>query len=439
MLASSAIALLAVLAAVGLSACGGGGSSSSGSTGSTSGGSEGEGGSGGGPAKSSVAWALKFIGGKEGAAVSSKTPIKIGYVNQQGGSFGFPDITDAFEAGVAAINEELGGIEGHPIEVTSCYIQSEEDGQKCGTELANAGVSTVINGQLAIGAAPFFKIVTPKAPVFTASAIAAPELTSENSFVWNAGASANFATSAVIGVEKFGAKTIAVPDVDTEAGKYLCEQTKEGLSKSLGVKVVCVFYPENATAPQVASGVQAANAGNAEMFLAGVPEESCAPIYQALQTLGLSELPVVASYPCWATPVEEALGGHPAEEWYFAGYGANPRMDTDPAMMFYKEKMEEAGKTDSIGANGAAETFAALFMAAKLADEVGAEKVTPEAMSKAAAAYKGEIPMILGGVKADCGVNSESPAACLGTTRVDQYKEGEWKTVPGFLAFKIAG
>ena len=49
----------------------------------------------------------------------------------------FPEATAGIEAAVEYVNAELGGVDGHPIELATCLVQAEEDGQRCATEMVN--------------------------------------------------------------------------------------------------------------------------------------------------------------------------------------------------------------------------------------------------------------------------------------------------------------
>ena len=117
-----AIALAGALVA----ACSSGGSSSSSST--TSGG-------GGSSATIDNSLALAYTGGTAGKATG--TPINIGYVNQESGSPSYPENTQGADLAVKYINNDLGGIKGHPINLVKCFVSTEEDGQKCGTQMLN--------------------------------------------------------------------------------------------------------------------------------------------------------------------------------------------------------------------------------------------------------------------------------------------------------------
>src|SRR5215204_2196604 len=105
---------------------------------------DGSGGGGGGASSDAAApaeveadneWALAYTGGTEGPADESLDPITVGYINQEGGVPSFPEATAGIEAAVEYVNGELGGVEGHPVELATCMVQAEEDGQRCATQM----------------------------------------------------------------------------------------------------------------------------------------------------------------------------------------------------------------------------------------------------------------------------------------------------------------
>src|SRR3954464_958338 len=98
------------------------------------------------------AFGLKYTGGTAGKADPTKSKVFIGYVNEEGGVPAFPEATAGIDAAVQYINNELGGVQGHPLEVKKCLVQTEEDGQKCGTQMANDNdVKVVMTGTLVVG------------------------------------------------------------------------------------------------------------------------------------------------------------------------------------------------------------------------------------------------------------------------------------------------
>ena len=107
-----------------------------------------------------VAAGLAFTGGKAGKANPSLSPVTIGYVNEEGTVPSFVEYHNVTTATVNFVNEQLGGIDGHPLKLEACIMQSEEDGQKCAGQFLNAkDIHIGILGLAVTGNAAFYKTV----------------------------------------------------------------------------------------------------------------------------------------------------------------------------------------------------------------------------------------------------------------------------------------
>src|ERR671931_2129286 len=139
-----AAALAIVVAAAMVGACGGdddnagGGATTGASTSAAAAKPSGSTTAGGAGAKS-VSDYQAYVGGKPGKADSSKSPVYIGWVNQQGGQQEIGGAaTDGADLAVKVVNEQLGGIDGHPVVLKKCFIKNaEEEGNTCGQRLGN--------------------------------------------------------------------------------------------------------------------------------------------------------------------------------------------------------------------------------------------------------------------------------------------------------------
>ena len=82
---------------------------------------------------------LTYVKGKRGKADPKKPKVYIGWVNQQGGQVVIGGLaTDGAELAVKYVNDQLGGVDGHPVALVTCFIKSnEEEGTTCGQKLVN--------------------------------------------------------------------------------------------------------------------------------------------------------------------------------------------------------------------------------------------------------------------------------------------------------------
>ena len=111
---------------------------------------------------------LSYTGGKSGPADKSLPPVYIGYVNQQGGPTAVGLLATAgAQMAVNYANAELGGVDGHPIQLVTCFIASaEEEGTVCAQKfLANTKVDVIELGGVAIGVQSFFSTLAGAKPV----------------------------------------------------------------------------------------------------------------------------------------------------------------------------------------------------------------------------------------------------------------------------------
>ena len=74
---------------------------------------------------------------------------------------------DGVNEAIQYVNEEAGGIGGHPLEVVTCYVaNAEEEGQQCGQQFANDdSIVAVISGPTFIGTEPFYAALAGSKPV----------------------------------------------------------------------------------------------------------------------------------------------------------------------------------------------------------------------------------------------------------------------------------
>ena len=209
-------------------------------------------------------WALDYTGGRAGPADDTLEPIVIGYVNQEGSVPAFPEATAGTEAAVEYVNRELGGIGGHPLQLKTCAVQAEEDGQKCGTEMVNdAKVQVVLTGVLTAGNDSLYKVVVPKLPVIVGNPVANPDFLTQGIDAFTPGS-----PGVIQGLAVFIAKVLSTPDKpvetvavvygDNEGAKTAVNVLFNPVLNQLGITdIKAVPVPDTATAPDL----QAALAG----------------------------------------------------------------------------------------------------------------------------------------------------------------------------------
>src|ERR1700756_2965879 len=110
---------------------------------------------------------LSYVGGKAGAANNSLAPVTIGYMNEQGDANPPGALaSNGAQMAVNYINAQLGGVDGHPLKLDTCFTTTEAQGGTCADQfLANKSLPLVATGGVAVGAQTFFNTVNGKIPV----------------------------------------------------------------------------------------------------------------------------------------------------------------------------------------------------------------------------------------------------------------------------------
>jgi branched-chain amino acid transport system substrate-binding protein len=377
-------------------------------------------------------WALRYVGGKPAKADASKAPVKIGYINQQGATPSFPEATQGLDAAVKYVNGELGGADGHPIAIERCYIQAEEDGQKCAAQMANdPSIKFVILGVSNLGQKAIYSVLTGKKPIISASPSTIDDLTAKDAYAYTSGGPGIIAGMGIFTAKYLKATSrVAVIHGDNPAAKQSAEQFLKPLLQKLGVKQVkLVSISDNASGPDVASALQAVGADNADALVTFVTLPGCIAVYDGLKSLGIDP-PVVATGLCFGTPMTKHLhdvgSSDPVPDgWYFASYGYSYFLpDGASGMKTYLAKIKQYAGDDVEYTGFAGFLFADVLTAVKFVNEIGADDLTSAAIRTKAKTFEGPMMITAGPIK--CGYSGLFASLCGERTSIEQYKDGKW-------------
>lgn len=371
--------------------------------------------------KSAASAALAYIGGKAGPANPKKSPISIGWVSDQTALTGHPGNTAGVDAAVALINKDLGGIDGHPLKLVSCFITtSDSQGASCAEQmLNNPAVKVVAEGELLTGEASFIGTMAGKKPVI--GVFTQPSVTTQNAYYLDGGIPSQLASVTYI-AKSLMAKNVAVlgpnlPGVSTALAMF------KQLFQALGVNSTVVLYPAAST--DVETAIAAANAQSSDaIFLATSTTGECVAVAKAFKQLGITK-PVVSLSDCTEQAVKSGLGDFP--KWYYVFTSPNPlaahapnsqTAAFDAAMAAYSNPgLENSGYAPL--------TFGTILTIAKWINQIGVANYTSASIASAAAAFTG--PMFLGDPNIKFGV---PPFTSIGSIRALFYQyKGKGKFV----------
>jgi branched-chain amino acid transport system substrate-binding protein len=427
------LALAAATACVGLAACGSsddnGGTTStpaaaSKSTSTTTGAETSKTGGAG------VTDYVKYVGGTAGAADNSKSPIVIGYVNQQGGANDVgPNSTIGAQMAADYVNKYAGGIDGHPVKLHTCFIStSEEQGQQCGQKMANDKAVDVVGvGAVAVGAQSLDASIAGEKPMVWGVSVNQVDTKNKNGYILFGDSFHILAPWGTFGRDTLHAKTAAVvypqvPGIIEGANAMVA-----GLEKA-GIKVKRVGYEPNAT--DLVGPLTAAGAQSADMIVPQSDAKGCINLAKALEQTGV-KAPVVSNPLCLSPVVSKGLGGD-VPKWYYGIASSLTADQTDPAAKAMVDAMTKLGKADLAADPWVPTSMATVLTVIKFMNEVGADKLTSAAIAEKAKAFKG--PLVFGAPEVQCGKYPDAPAVCNDQTQFFDYSgKGQFKNASGFV------
>jgi branched-chain amino acid transport system substrate-binding protein len=417
---------MAAIAAVALAAigCGSGASSTSSSpsgsstsnSNSAANAAQGPGGAG----SKSITNYTTYTDGKAGKADPSLPPVYIGWLNQQGGSQAIgPLATNGAQMAVSYINAKLGGVDGHPLKLSTCFITSaEEEGTTCGQQFAaNKKVDVIAEGGVAIGIQPFYSSIGAKTPVVAGVAATPTDAVQPNAVILFGDVTHVLGPFGTYAKDVLHAKTAALiyPDI---AGITQGAAAIEAGLKAAGVTVKAVGYDESQT--DLTGTLIAAGAQTADMVIPYSDSSGCVNLAKSLKQLGITDAKKIVSAPlCLNGQVAAGLGGD-FPIWTYAIASSLFGDPTDPGMPAYMA----VAKTYSTPADEPDPwnivAFSQILTIDRFMNEIGYSHLSASTILAKAKAFTG--PVALGAPSLECGEISSAPAVCNDRAQFFQYK-----------------
>ena len=385
-------------------------------------------------------WALAYTGGTEGPADETLDPITVGYINQEGGVPSFPEATAGIEAAVEYVNTELGGVQGHPVELASCQVQAEEDGQRCATEMVNDDdVPFVMTGTMVVGDGSIYSTLGGQKPVIIGFPGVAEDFIAQDAYAFTPGAvGVVTGMSTFVGEHLDGVESVAVVHSDNAAGRAGAESilvpglAEQGIDD---VTLVPVFGHRHRTRP-----------GDGDP---GGGRRQRRPVHPAGVGAGLHRhlrRPPVAGRRS-QRPDHRPLLRHADDEPHGQ---PRPRLrgprrlvlrrllgysyflpDEESGMNTYLAEIAEYGPEGVEYTGFAGPLFANLLTMVRLMNDIGPDAVSPETVREGASGFEGPMMMVAGPM--DCGFSPIYVSLCGHQMGVQQYADGEWSSIANAL------
>jgi branched-chain amino acid transport system substrate-binding protein len=366
-----------------------------------------------------------YVGGS-GPADDSLDPVKIGYVNQQGGAIEVTALNvEGVQIAAEFINTEAGGIGGRPVEIVTCYIaNTEEEGQQCGQQFANDDeIVAVVTGPTVVGTESFYAALGGTKPVISGVSVNPTDTVQENAAVLYGGAAYVLAPFGTYAAEVLDVESAALIYPEGSGQDDAAAGQRSGL-EAAGIPVeVVAFDPDepDLTVPLIAAGAE-----DADLVLPVLDQGLCVRVAEAQRDLGIPDEKVLTSPVCLTPAVIEGLGDFP--QWTYAvasSLGIDP---SDPSVPPYIEILEAQGQADYVPDPWVLVGFGQMMTLAKWMNAVGGDLAAEDIIAEMKA-FEG--PMILGSPVLDCGKYEEAPGVCNDHTQFFKYNGAEEGFAPG--------
>jgi branched-chain amino acid transport system substrate-binding protein len=370
-----------------------------------------------------------YVGGS-GAADASLPPVKIGYINQQGGSIVVTDTNDdGVDIGVQYINDHAGGIGGRPLEVVQCFIaDTEEEGQQCGQQFANDDeIVAVVSGPTVTGTESFYAALAGQKPVIHGVSVNPADTQQETAAVLYGGAQYILAPYATFAQDQLDVTSAALVYPEG-AGQDDAAAGQASAFETLGIPIEVVSYPPNT--PDLTVPLLAADAQNVDLVMPVISTNDCVKFAEAQRQLDIPDEKVLASPVCLTPATIEGLGDFP--QWIYAVASSLSIDPTDPSVPPYTDILTEQGKEQFIGDPWVLVGFGQVMTAAKFMNALG-DEITPAGIVEQMKAFEG--PLILGSPVLDCGKYPEAPGVCNDHTQFYKYNGPDgWEQAGDYYA-----
>jgi branched-chain amino acid transport system substrate-binding protein len=383
-----------------------------------------------------INWAVNYTGGKHGAANPSLSPVVIGYVNQQGGTLSFPEATSAANATVSFINNQLGGIDGHPVMLNTCLAANTQNELTCAQQMANdTKVKSLMAPLLLMNNQAFYDTIGGKKPILMGNLVFPIDLTTPNVYTFSSETGpVSDLSLADFAVKTLKAKKIIMVRTDNPAGLAAAQAFGADV-KALGGTFADVPVSEPGTAPEYTEAIRAANPQSGDLIVDGTTVIGAVTIYDALQELDIPDLPVVGSEFDALPPMPGHLKEVGASDtvypdgWYMTDNSYTPYMpepNSNGADVFVAMMHKYAPNAPSIYGY-APIAFAELMEMTKFITEAGGPNATSQQIAQKIKSFTG--PAVMSSPTVKCGAYKQAPNMCAFSIGVELRENGKWVSI----------
>jgi branched-chain amino acid transport system substrate-binding protein len=216
----------------------------------------------------------------------SKPAVVVGFLNPSGGPVPQPGTDTGVKAAVSYINGELGGINGHPIEVVSCDTDTTpERAQSCANTFVEKKVVAVLDGYNLASSATLPALTAAQIPLVGMIPFDSVTGAKAENRVFFAAPQASFLVGALQAFKSEGKKSVTLALVDTPSSHQTIDTLLPVLAKALGINAKGIYF--SATNPNFTALAATIAQDNPDVggLVASPSEAVCSALVKALRQL----------------------------------------------------------------------------------------------------------------------------------------------------------
>lgn len=178
------------------------------------------------------------------AADDTLDPVKVGFHNLEGGSISLADVRIGFEAGIAYVNERLGGINGHPLEAINCKTDgTPETSVNCANQFVEEKAVLAVQGA-DFGADAMLPVLKSAGLAELGAFPLTPGMNSAvgDAFFMQGSAEEGYAAT-LVQLQELGATKIAMVMVDAPTSHETYDDIIAPAAEELGVETKVFYVP----------------------------------------------------------------------------------------------------------------------------------------------------------------------------------------------------
>lgn len=348
-------------------------------------------------------------------------PITIGMINQENTPAGsYPELTQGVRAAIGFVNEQLGGLDGRPIELEVCNTNfSAEGSTTCGQRFVEEGVPVVMGGIDVFGNG-IEVLAENDIPFVGGIPVSGQSVRSPNSFQWSGGSWGATIAFADYAAEELDAEKVAIVYGEFGSITESAEYARTVLDRA-GVETQLVPYPIMSS--DISSAIQAAGSGEPDAIFMIAADNGCAAGYEGMRTLGITAQRFFTGA-CVSPTILGSVDPEATEGTIFNVEGPISNSDPTEDAALYEAVIEQYG--DGVDAIGAATvTFRAFMNLYAVMRDLGAEGSTPTGITESLSDQV-DTPSFMGHPYTCDGQQiAELPAMCSPQQILGQVTDGE--------------